>query len=338
MTSSPGASAHVSIASVVASPAAANANAADADTSFLLATASWSPSCRRRGPRRCCHLSSSSSWSFSTSSTSSSALLSSLLSSRATTTSSVGSSASDGKAPLPRGRRRGGPSSSPPRAGPRVRASSRRNPLLPAATACGGRRSPSRVPRVGTSPGVTCGRRVRAYVQVGRRGAKETAAAPLDMTSAAASLLTGAVAIGLSQAARVRGRRGPSSPAVAGPSVARKSAPRPLCDGRGFIVADARAGGRRRGRTGASTTEVARHGSWIAVCGFSTASRPSLTTWHRCSRVRCSSAFSLPARPPLPSSSFFHPPLVLVESRESRSRIERLSERGDSDGERRLAR
>ena len=177
-------------------------------------------------------LSPSSPLSYSTTSSSSSSLPSSSLLSRAATTSSVGSSASDGKAPFPRGRQRGGPSSSPPRARPPVRASSRRNLLLPAATACGGRRSPSHVPRVGTSPGVTGGRRVRACVKVGRQGGKETAPAPLYMPLAAASLLTGAVATALPPAAQVCGRCGSSSPAVAGPSVARKSASRLLCDGK----------------------------------------------------------------------------------------------------------
>ena len=43
---------------------------------------------------------------------------------------------------------------------------------------------------------------------------------------------TGAVAIELPPAAQVLGRHGPSSPAVAGPSVAQKSALRPLCDGK----------------------------------------------------------------------------------------------------------
>ena len=252
-------------------------------------------------------LSPSSPLSYSTTSSSSSSLPSSSLLSRAATTSSVGSSASDGKAPFPRGRQRGGPSSPPPCAGPLVRALSRRNPLPP----------------------VVCRLEFRASAH--RRGSREEGAfAPalkwdakggrrLPRRPSTCRWPPRAYSRALS---RLHSHRPPRSAAAAGPPAppwldrALLEKARHVCcaTGRGFGVAEAHADGHRRGRTGSLTTEVARHGSWIAVCGFSTASRPSLTTWHRCSRVRCSSAFSLPARPPLPSSSFFHPPLVLVES------------------------
>ena len=109
--------------------------------------------------------------------------------------------------------------------------------------------------------------------------------------------------------------------------------------GRGFDVANVRAGRRRYGRTGLLATGVALHGLWITARGFSTAPRPSLTTLRRRFRVRCSSRLF-----PSPAGCLF---LLLPSSTcpcHQESRVERQSERGGSDGigqgngERRLAR
>ena len=88
---------------------------------------------------------------------------------------------------------------------------------------------------------------------------KETAVAPLNMKSAAAGLLTGAVAIELPPAARIRGRRGPSSHAKAGPSVAQKSPQYPLCDGKRL-----RRGGRALRRTSARKDRLVDNGGFAA--------------------------------------------------------------------------